>query len=447
MDYATLEGIENRTGIGEENLHSFILKEVLDNASDSLETHLAKKAQVKVIIAKKDNILRIVVRNSNNSSKFSFSRDKLESIFNFDTFYGSKRNQYKLNRGALGDAFKEILCVPYALARKYGIDWKQPLTITTAIDSTQYTFSVSLLIDRIDQTIHTAIEELKREGETESNFTEIEVRLPVIEDMLHLDKLKNFLIDYATVNTHIDFTFNLPISSDTNLRQTLNFPQIQHINTKWINLSSIYYYSLSEFQNFIFGLDKSNDNTQIYNIVQKTFREGSNMKKTELVEMSVGQLKQTPHYIDQLYFELRNTMKPISSPSNLSLPFETNKKVRIEIDSVLATVNDNAAFLNFILSKLEDRFPTRDYNRAIDIPEYVNPPYLEELNKQVREKCTLILKPERNKMRNRFSNTKGFLDVKQYNERIPVHFQKIIEGNEEINPLLSRIKELTQNQE
>jgi hypothetical protein len=42
--------------------------------------------------------------------------------------------------------------------------------------------------------------------------------------------------------------------------------------------------------------------------------------------MSVGQLKQTPHYIDQLYFELRNTMKPISSPSNLSLPFETNKK-------------------------------------------------------------------------------------------------------------------------
>jgi hypothetical protein len=330
MDYATLEGIENRTGIGEENLHSFILKEVLDNASDSLETHLAKKAQVKVIIAKKDNILRIVVRNSNNSSKFSFSRDKLESIFNFDTFYGSKRNQYKLNRGALGDAFKEILCVPYALARKYGIDWKQPLTITTAIDSTQYTFSVSLLIDRIDQTIHTAIEELKREGETESNFTEIEVRLPVIEDMLHLDKLKNFLIDYATVNTHIDFTFNLPISSDTNLRQTLNFPQIQHINTKWINLSSIYYYSLSEFQNFIFGLDKSNDNTQIYNIVQKTFREGSNMKKTELVEMSVGQLKQTPHYIDQLYFELRNTMKPISSPSNLSLPFETNKKVRME---------------------------------------------------------------------------------------------------------------------
>jgi Protein of unknown function C-terminus (DUF2399) len=154
----------------------------------------------------------------------------------------------------------------------------------------------------------------------------------------------------------------------------------------------------------------------------------------------------SPSQVEEEYRPKQNHLKPLQE-LDIDETIEYISKKRIEIDSVLATVNDNAAFLNFILSKLEDRFPTRDYNRAIDIPEYVNPPYLEELNKQVREKCTLILKPERNKMRNRFSNTKGFLDVKQYNERIPVHFQKIIEGNEEINPLLSRIKELTQNQE
>jgi Protein of unknown function C-terminus (DUF2399) len=154
----------------------------------------------------------------------------------------------------------------------------------------------------------------------------------------------------------------------------------------------------------------------------------------------------SPSQVEEEYRPKQNHLKPLQE-LDIDETIEYISKKRIEIDSVLATVNDNAAFLNFILSKLEDRFPTRDYNRAIDIPEYVNPQYLEELNKQVREKCTLILKPERNKMRNRFSNTKGFLDVKQYNERIPVHFQKIIEGNEEINPLLSRIKELTQNQE
>jgi hypothetical protein len=54
------------------------------------------------------------------------------------------------------------------------------------------------------------------------------------------------------------------------------------------------------------------------------------MKKAGLTEMSVGQLKQTPHYIHQLYMQLRNIMKPISLPSNLSLPFDTNKGVRVE---------------------------------------------------------------------------------------------------------------------
>jgi hypothetical protein len=331
MDYVTLEGIENRTGVGEENLYGFIQKELLDNASDFIEMESAKEAKVKVTILKEDAVLRIIVRNTNSSDTPSFSKDKLESIFNFDTFYSSKRNQYKLNRGALGDAFKEILCVPYALARKYGIDWKQPLTITTAIDKVLLqTFVVSLTVDRIKQTIHTEIQELKGKEEAESNFTEIEVRLPVIEDVLDLDRLNNFLINYTTINTHIDFTFNLPASSETNQQQILNFPQIQPINTKWTNLGSIYYYSLSEFQNFIFGLDKSTDDLPIYNILQKTFREGSNMKKTGLAERPVGELKQSLRNIDQLYFQLLSTMKPISSSSNLSLPIETNGKVRME---------------------------------------------------------------------------------------------------------------------
>jgi signal transduction histidine kinase len=122
MDYVTIEGIENRTGVGEENLYLFILKELLDNASDFTEMESAKEAKVKVTILKEDAVLRIIVRNTNSSDTPPFSKDKLESIFNFDIFYSSKRNQYRLNRGALGDAFKEILCVPYALARKYGID-------------------------------------------------------------------------------------------------------------------------------------------------------------------------------------------------------------------------------------------------------------------------------------------------------------------------------------
>ena len=46
--------------------------------------------------------------------------------------------------------------------------------------------------------------------------------------------------------------------------------------------------------------------------------------------MTVGQLKQSPPHINKLYNDLRNTMKPLATPSKLSLPFDVNKKVRIE---------------------------------------------------------------------------------------------------------------------
>ena len=65
---------------------------------------------------------------------------------------------------------------------------------------------------------------------------------------------------------------------------------------------------------------------------------------------------------------------------------------RVEIDSVLAALNNNAIFWQFIRFKLQERFPTRNYNRAIDILEYVIPDCVEELNDIVREKAFFILK-------------------------------------------------------
>jgi hypothetical protein len=179
MDYVTLEGIENRTGIEKQNAYAFVIKELLDNAIDFLETeHIGisqKKdqkametiaaAEVQVYVSREEDnkFLQITVVNSNQYGKAVFSKDMLQSIFNFETFYSSKRNQYKITRGALGDAFKEILCIPYALAREQwqgqqsSIEWNEPLIITTRVNRIQQTFLVYLVIDRISQTISSEI--------------------------------------------------------------------------------------------------------------------------------------------------------------------------------------------------------------------------------------------------------------------------------------------------
>ena len=197
-------------------------------------------------------------------------------------------------------------------------EWNEPLVIR----SQQSVFLVKLIIDRFKQTIHAEIIEEKQEHPVK--FTEIEVHLPIPDDGLDLIALRNFLIDYSTFNTHVCFTIRINDTSE----ETLNFPQLQPINTEWTNLTSVYYCSFAEFENFIFGLE--DNEMPVYDVIQKTFREGSNMKKDKAPKMTAGQLKQSPLQIRKLYDDMRNTMKPLATPSKLSLPFDVSKTVRME---------------------------------------------------------------------------------------------------------------------
>jgi hypothetical protein len=136
MDYVILKGIEARTGIKKDDLYTLIPKEFLDNALDYLETHsLNTSSQVDITITKEENdsLLRIIVRNSvkPNSNTVLFSKKMLQSIYDFSGYYSSKRIR-KISRGALGDASKLILGIPYALARDMNMDisdWNKVLTI------------------------------------------------------------------------------------------------------------------------------------------------------------------------------------------------------------------------------------------------------------------------------------------------------------------------------
>jgi hypothetical protein len=216
MDYVTLEGIENRTGIEKQNVYAFVLKELLDNATDFLETQhsgigiisrskrigmsiipAAVGVQVTILKEEGNKFLRIIVTNSNEYGKAVFSKDMLQSIFDFDTFYSSKRNQYKISRGALGDALKEVLCIPCALTREQQqnpIQWNEPLIIITKINRIQQTFRVDLITDRVNQTIGSQITESNEEEEKSkehiANFTAIQVRLPIVQSLLDLAKLE-----------------------------------------------------------------------------------------------------------------------------------------------------------------------------------------------------------------------------------------------------------------
>jgi len=123
MDELTSRGMEIRTGVIKEYLPHFGTKEIIDNSIDLHETHHRQydnktKPEVKVQIIKEPNTIRILVRNivPYPHEQEIFTQEKLERIFDFDRIYSSKRYQFRISRGALGDALKEVLRIPYILA-------------------------------------------------------------------------------------------------------------------------------------------------------------------------------------------------------------------------------------------------------------------------------------------------------------------------------------------
>jgi hypothetical protein len=222
-DYTTWKGIETKTGIEREDALSFLLKELLDNALDYLESTqhrdngtahiLQQEPQIHVIVKKyQGKYIRIAVCNSNyardddydDKSKAVFSKQTLKNIFDFDRYHSSKRNQFKITKGALGDALKEVLCIPHVLARDAGMLEEQecssfPLYILS--QQQHKLFQIELVTDRINQIIRSKINELGFDSAATADLvivnsgdTEIILTVPMINfnDYSH-EILKPFL--------------------------------------------------------------------------------------------------------------------------------------------------------------------------------------------------------------------------------------------------------------
>jgi hypothetical protein len=282
-DYTTWKGIENKTGIEKQDAACFLVKELLDNALDYLETTQYQNTaapilqpEIHVVIEKSQaKYVRITVCNSSYQNNIVFSSNTVKSIFDFNTYRSSKRNQFKITKGALGDALKEVLCIPHILALEGEIaDWNYPLYTI----SQQKLYQVQLITDRFNQTICSEIKESDFDfgiattqiQHYHPGYTQVILTLPIAYDNYHCGQLHRFVSEYATFATHVKLTFEDKIND-----MYTEFPQLQQINSKWKNYTSIYYYRRNQFYEFILGLD--NKDLVVYDVLYRTFREASNM--------------------------------------------------------------------------------------------------------------------------------------------------------------------------
>ena len=93
-----------------------------------------KSPFVNIEISEEENeIIKIKIKNSSNSNTQFFTKERLYKIFNFQRYFSSKRHQYIIKRGALGDGLKEVLIIPYAFAIENNNEsWNYPLIINVS---------------------------------------------------------------------------------------------------------------------------------------------------------------------------------------------------------------------------------------------------------------------------------------------------------------------------
>ena len=323
MDYVTLKGIENRFGVKRQDIPVTIFKELFDNALDHVETLALTSSnhdfipEIHVQISRYGDGITLQVSNPDITSNFTFER--IQSIFNFNNFTSTKRNQYKISRGALGNGLKAILGMSYALATEsYNYDGWSPLKIKTG----KKQYSIRLEVDDINRKDRPISPDINTEECDADNKISVEIDIPIdgksiLSEMETINLLTQTFRNYTILNPHI--AMNITVHGEPR-----SFPQVQKIKTDWNNLDSIYHYSCKEFENLI--LSSGADDLTLYDFVSNSIRltESSKLKKRDW-NIPISEVLNNRTLIHKLYLKLRKLGGP---KEKLDLPYDMRIKPR-----------------------------------------------------------------------------------------------------------------------
>jgi hypothetical protein len=134
------------------------------------------------------------------------------------------------------------------------------------------------------------------------------------------------------------------------------------------------------------------------------------------------------------------------------LDIEFLKTSRIEINAVIAAVGD-IRFWKFIVDKLRELYPTRNYNRAIKLPSKdleddetdLYPNAIKKLILHIREVVEEVVEEPEKKISSEQEKVKGFLEIEVQKKKNKEIVMKVIAGNDEIKKIESSTNKLCES--
>ena len=117
---------------------------------------------------------------------------------------------------------------------------------------------------------------------------------------------------------------------------------------------------------------------------------------------------------------------------------------RVELDAILAKVGDER-FFQYILDTLEKLYPTRDYNRAIEIATDELGAEHEETLESIDDRVKEVVNDEADIVKTELKTVKGFIDVKEKLEEIKERLRNTLSDAPDYEDFTNKLVELVKS--
>jgi DNA topoisomerase VI subunit B len=253
-DYIRMEGLSRATGRPPHEWDLYILKELIDNALDADEALWSKNIShypsvsinIRLEYIKLSQNTQLLVRVENRAP---FPVESIEAIFATQWYTSHKAFLKGLTRGALGNALKTLLGIPYALRNRGADDWN-PETKPLSIKSNGKEYLPQYIIDPIAQTLQLVCEETKSRR-TNGTIVTVQADYFVQERPRSLADIEAIAEQYHLCNPHAQFSWAVEIDARVWHQE---YKRDQAWDHKFRGSAPIQWYTLTAFKDLLAAL-------------------------------------------------------------------------------------------------------------------------------------------------------------------------------------------------
>lgn len=257
FDFVRLDGLRRATGRPPHDWDIYIVKELIDNALDADDAMWRDEStrlptiqiNIEYIRVPECRTAQLFVQVSNNAS---FPIEQIPSIFATQWYTSRKAFIKGLTRGALGNALKTLLGIPYALRNRVAGDWAPELK-PLSILSRGKEYLPRYAVDSLSQSIRFEYEE--RKGKNLAG-TVISIGLDHFEQEIPrtMAEIQQVAAHYHLCNPHAYFSWKVEIEGYESI---IEYPGDSNWRGKFRGRAPVQWYSPAAFQDLLGALYRS----------------------------------------------------------------------------------------------------------------------------------------------------------------------------------------------